>query len=219
MTLLIDGAELWFAATNCYIVAPDRGGPAVVIDAPPDVDAIVALLAKHDLTPVALLVTHGHVDHVGGAGGAVARTGIAAYLHPDDDFLAADPGAQLGAVFGVAMPGIEAFAPPERFVDLADGDRLNLAGLDFEVLHTPGHTPGHCCFLLRDEELLFSGDQLFAGSIGRTDLPGGDFDALMRSMATRVLTLPDDTGVLPGHGPTTTIGRERTTNPFILEFL
>lgn len=219
MTLLIDGAELWFAATNCYIVAPDRGGPAVVIDAPPDVDAIVALLAKHDLTPVALLVTHGHVDHVGGAGGAVARTGVAAYLHPDDDFLAADPGAQLGAVFGVAMPGIEAFAPPERFVDLADGDRLNLAGLDFEVLHTPGHTPGHCCFLLRDEELLFSGDQLFAGSIGRTDLPGGDFDALMRSMATRVLTLPDDTGVLPGHGPTTTIGRERTTNPFILEFL
>lgn len=219
MTLLIDGAELWFAATNCYIVAPDRGGPAVVIDAPPDVDAIVALLAKHDLTPVALLVTHGHVDHVGGAGGAVARTGVAAYLHPDDDFLAADPGAQLGAVFGIAMPGIEAFAPPERFVDLADGDRLNLAGLDFEVLHTPGHTPGHCCFLLRDEELLFSGDQLFAGSIGRTDLPGGDFNALMGSMETRVLTLPDDTGVLPGHGPTTTIGRERTTNPFILEFL
>lgn len=219
MTLLIDGAELWFAATNCYIVAPDRGGPAVVVDAPPDVDAIVALLARHDLTPVALLVTHGHVDHVGGAGGTVARTGVAAYLHPDDDFLAADPGAQLGAVFGIAMPGIEAFAPPERFVDLADGDRLNLAGLDFEVLHTPGHTPGHCCFLLRDEELLFSGDQLFAGSIGRTDLPGGDFNTLMRSMATRVLTLPDDTGVLPGHGPTTTIGRERTTNPFILEFL
>lgn len=219
MTLLIDGAELWLAATNCYIVAPDRGGPAVVIDAPPDVDAIVALLAKHDLTPVALLVTHGHVDHVGGAGGAVARTGVAAYLHPDDDFLAADPGAQLGAVFGVAMPGIDTFAPPERFVDLADGDRLNLAGLDFEVLHTPGHTPGHCCFLLRDEELLFSGDQLFAGSIGRTDLPGGDFNALMRSMETRVLGLPDDTGVLPGHGPTTTIGRERTTNPFILEFL
>jgi glyoxylase-like metal-dependent hydrolase (beta-lactamase superfamily II) len=219
MTLLIDGAELWLAATNCYIVAPDRGGPAVVIDAPPDVDAIVALLAKHDLTPVALLVTHGHVDHVGGAGGAVARTGVAAYLHPDDDFLAADPGAQLGAVFGVAMPGIGTFAPPERFVDLADGDRLNLAGLDFEVLHTPGHTPGHCCFLLRDEELLFSGDQLFAGSIGRTDLPGGDFNALMRSMETRVLRLPDDTGVLPGHGPTTTIGRERTTNPFILEFL
>jgi glyoxylase-like metal-dependent hydrolase (beta-lactamase superfamily II) len=219
MTLLIDGAELWFAATNCYIVAPDRGGPAVVIDAPPDVDAIVALLAKHDLTPVALLVTHGHIDHVGGAGGAVARTGVAAYLHPDDDFLAADPGAQLGAVFGVAMPGIATFAPPERFVDLADGDRLNLAGLDFDVLHTPGHTPGHCCFLLRGEELLFSGDQLFAGSIGRTDLPGGDFNALMRSMETRVLGLPDDTGVLPGHGPTTTIGRERTTNPFILEFL
>ena len=87
------------------------------------------------------------------------------------------------------------------------------------MLHTPGHTPGHCCFLLRGEELLFSGDQLFAGSIGRTDLPGGDFNVLMRSMETRVLGLPDDTGVLPGHGPTTTIGRERTTNPFILEFL
>jgi len=219
MAPLIDGAELWFALTNCYIVAPERGGPAVVVDAPPDVDAIAALLAKHDLTPVALLVTHGHVDHVGGAGGTVARTAAAAYLHPDDDFLAADPAAQLRAVFGIGVPGSDAMAPPERFVDLADGDRLQLAGLDFDVLHTPGHTPGHCCFLLRDEGILFSGDQLFAGSIGRTDLPGGDFDTLLRSMETKVLALADDTDVLPGHGPATTIGRERATNPFIVEFL
>ena len=219
MALLIDGAELWFALTNCYIVAPERGGPAVVIDAPPDVDAIAALLAKHDLMPVALLVTHGHVDHVGGAGGTVARTGVAAYLHPDDEFLAADPAAQLRSVFGMVLPGSEQFAPPEQFVDLSDGDRLHLAGLEFDVLHTPGHTPGHCCFFLRDEGLLFSGDQLFAGSIGRTDLPGGDFDTLMRSMETKIMALPDEVGVLPGHGPSTTVGQERATNPFILEFL
>lgn len=217
--MILTSAELWAAATNCYVIAPERGGPAVIIDAPPDVDAVVRLLTAHDLVPVALLVTHGHVDHAGGAAGVVERTGVSAYLHPDDDYLVSDPATQLRSIFGFVPPGAEEFAPPERYVDLAHGQHLAFAGFDFEVRHTPGHTLGHCVFVVQQEGLVFSGDQLFAGSIGRSDLPGGDFGTLMASMRTQVMTLPDETRVLPGHGPETTIGRERTVNPFILEYL
>ncbi len=217
--MILDSRPLWAAQTNCYVVAPDTDGPAVVVDAPPEPAAVAALLAKHRLSAVALLVTHGHVDHTGGAGAVAARTGAVAYLHPDDDWLASDPESQLRALFGI-VPGDPAdFAPPERFTDLADGDALELAGLRFGVLHTPGHTPGHCCFTLEGEGILFSGDQLFAGSIGRTDLPGGDYATLMRSMGTKVLPLPDDTDVLPGHGPATTLARERRSNPFLQELI
>ncbi len=220
-TLFIDSRSLWLAETNCYVVAPETGGPAVVIDAPPDPAGIGAILAKHDLTPVALLVTHGHIDHAGGAGGVVRSTGVPAYVHPDDDFMTLHPADQLRMLFGVAVDENRAapFAPPDHYEPLAGGQRLDLAGLAFEVLHTPGHTPGHCCFLLREEGVLFSGDQLFAGSIGRTDLPGGDYDTLMRSMTSQVLPLPEDTEVLPGHGPTTTLARERLINPFLQELL
>ena len=217
--MILTSAELWAAATNCYVIAPERGGPAVIVDAPPDVDAVARLLTAHDLAPVALLVTHGHVDHAGGAAGVVERTGVSAYLHPDDDYLVSDPATQLRSIFGFVPPGAEEFAPPERYVDLAHGQHLAFAGFDFEVRHTPGHTLGHCVFVVQQEGLMFSGDQLFAGSIGRSDLPGGDFGTLMASMRTQVMTLPDETRVLPGHGPETTIGRERTVNPFILEYL
>lgn len=201
--------------TNCYVIASEVGGQAVIVDAPPDIEAISALVKGHDFLPVALLVTHGHVDHAGGAGNVVERTGVTAYIHPDDDFLSADPETQLEAIFGFIPPGREQFAPPEQYSDLAHGDRLPLAGMTIEVRHTPGHTPGHCVFVVEEEGVLFSGDQLFAGSIGRTDLPGGDFKTLMQSMETEVLTLPDDTRVLPGHGPETTVGRERRVNPFL----
>jgi glyoxylase-like metal-dependent hydrolase (beta-lactamase superfamily II) len=144
----------------------------------------------------------------------VERTGVTAYLHPDDDWLASDPETQLQSIFGFVPPGMDQFAPPERYADLAHGDRLPLAGMTIEVRHTPGHTPGHCVFVV-EEGLLFSGDQLFAGSIGRTDLPGGDFETLMHSMETEVLSLSDETRVLPGHGPETTVGRERRANPFL----
>ncbi|MGF1668026.1 MAG: MBL fold metallo-hydrolase [Acidimicrobiia bacterium] len=210
--VLLDSDVLWLAQTNTWVIAPAPGGPAVVIDAPPDPAGIARLLAAHDLTPVALLLTHGHIDHMGGAE-SVRSLGALTYVHPDDDYLTLDPVGQMRALFGMVPPGD--YPAPAQRIELTDGVKVAAAGLDFEVRHTPGHTPGHCCFLLESEGWLFSGDQLFAGSVGRTDLPGGSWEQLLESMRTRVLDLPDDTRVLPGHGPETTIGRERRTNPFL----
>ncbi len=217
MSLLIDGRSLWLAETNCYVIAADTGGPCVVIDAPADMESIAALLAKNDLYPEALLLTHAHIDHAGGAGSFTDHWAVKAYLHPDDEWLAADPLSQLRSLFGGLIPEWldGGFDPPDAWMTLRHGTTLALAGIDLDVLHTPGHTPGHCCFHVSAEGVLFSGDQLFAGSIGRTDLPGGNYDQLMTSMVTQVLTLGDETRVLPGHGPATTIARERLTNPFL----
>lgn len=211
--MIIETAILWAAATNTYVVAPEPGGLAVVIDAPPDPPAILELLARHDLTPAAVLLTHGHIDHMGGAGRVAAATGAPAFMHADDDFLIQDPDTILRVLFGIEpVPGEYDL---HRYELLEDKAILELAGLELTVVHTPGHTPGHCCFVMEAAGVMFSGDQLFAGSIGRTDLPGGDFDQLMDSMRQRVLTYPDETDVLPGHGPRTTIGRERRSNPFL----
>ena len=211
--MIIESRELWVAATNTYVVAPERGGPAVVVDAPPDPDAVVDLLAKHDLTPVALLLTHGHFDHMGGAGGVMALTGTSSHMHPDDEYLVADPAEALRAMFGAPIePGS---LPRLEYEPLSDKQRLNLAGIAIDVVHTPGHTPGHCCFVIEEQGIMFSGDQLFAGSIGRTDLPGGSYEQLMESMRDRVMAYPEETDVLPGHGPQTTLGRERRSNPFL----
>jgi len=213
--VLIDGAPLWLAETNAWVMAREHGAPAIIVDAPPDPEGVAAVLSRHDLVPVAVLVTHGHVDHLGGAGGLTRRYAVSAYLHPDDEWLAADPVAQLRALWGMVPPG--EYTPPDRYESLAHGSVLALAGFAVEVVHTPGHTPGHCCFHVAAEGILFSGDQLFAGSIGRTDLPGGDYETLMRSMAERVVTLAPETTVFPGHGPTTTLARELATNPFLEE--
>ncbi len=210
--MLIDHRVLWFAATNCWVIAPESGGPCVVVDAPPDPSGIARLLADHDLYPEALLLTHGHIDHMGGAGAAAKASPVATWVHPDDDFLTLDPLGQLRALMGFVDDGD--YEPPARRSALRHGMTLDAAGLSLDVLHTPGHTPGHCCFLLPEDGILFSGDQLFAGSIGRTDLPGGNTAQLAASMRDRVMPLGDDVRVLPGHGPETTIGRERTTNPF-----
>jgi len=216
--VLIESRTLWYFGTNTYVVAPGRGEPAVIVDAPPDPQGIGDLLAEFDLTPVALLLTHGHIDHAGGVDG-VAGTGVVAYIHPDDIDMARHPGEQLRALLGAQASGFEGPAVSAPFVDLSDGQILDLAGVSMSVIHTPGHTPGHCCFHLDAAGVLFSGDQLFAGSIGRTDLPGGSYDELMTSMKEKVLPLPSETRVLPGHGPSTTLAAERISNPFLQEII
>lgn len=210
--MILLSRQLWLAQTNTYLLAAERGGPGVIIDAPPDPEAILDMVDEADILPAALVLTHGHIDHMGGAETVAERTGADVYVHRDDDFLTRDPETQLRSLFGMVPPGD--FRSPEHVTDLVDGKTLEVGGTELEVVHTPGHTPGHCCFLVAAEGLLFAGDQLFAGSIGRTDLPGGDLEALARSMRDRVMSLEDETRVLPGHGPETTVGQERRGNPF-----
>ena len=201
----------WVAETNAYIVSNDEG-VAVLIDAPPDPGLIGQHLARLDLAVVGIVLTHGHVDHTGGAGALAAASGAVTYVHADDDFLTLHPTRQLHAIFGTAPPG--SYEVPETIEYLEHKQKLNLAGVGLEVRHTPGHTPGHVCLYWEDQGMLFTGDQLFAGSVGRTDLPGGSWEQLLVSMRDQVMTLDDEVDVLPGHGPETTVGRERATNPF-----
>ena len=219
--MLIEGLPLWVAATNAWIVAPSgSGGECVLIDAPPDPTSIIERLQHHGLRLVALLNTHGHVDHIGGVKEVVKAQDhdIAVHIHDHDRHMLMDPIGTSG-VMGRYLYDLDV-SPPELVYGLDDGQKVSGAGMTFTALHTPGHTQGSVCFLMEVEgepPVLFSGDHLFAGSIGRTDLPGGDFDMLMESMAEKILPMRDDVHVLPGHGQTTTVGHERRTNPFLLE--
>jgi glyoxylase-like metal-dependent hydrolase (beta-lactamase superfamily II) len=203
----------WAAQTNAYIVHDGHDGVATLVDVPPDPERIGEVVQQLGLTVGSVLLTHGHVDHSGGAGEISARHGSEVFVHPDDDFLTLHPEEQLMQIFGMKPPG--SYDVPEKLTDLEDGQILDLGGIRFETRHTPGHTPGHCCFYVEAEGTLFSGDQLFAGSVGRTDLPGGSTSQLLESMSSKVLTLDDHVRVLPGHGPETTIGTERSSNPFL----
>ena len=221
--MLIEGMSLWLAGTNAWIVtASGPGAECVLIDAPPDPQAVLDRLAHHGLRLVALLSTHGHVDHVGGIGSVVHAQDhdVPVHIHDDDRHMLLDPVGTSGD-FGafLAREGLD-LRPPELIYGLDDGQRVSGGGLTFTALHTPGHTKGSVCFLLEVEgeaPVLFSGDHLFQGSIGRTDLPGGSFEELMASMAEKILPLDDAVHVLPGHGGVTTIGQERRFNPFLLE--
>lgn len=210
--MIIETFPTWAFETNAYVVADEPGGKAIIIDAPPEPVEVGNYLATKNLAVAGIVLTHGHVDHMGGASSLSRSTGGAVWVHKDDDFLTKHPREQLRSIFGMDPPGD--FDPPIEPERLRHGAVLDLGVSPLEVRLTPGHTPGHCCLYLRDEGVLFSGDQLFAGSVGRTDFPRGSFEDLMASMREQVMTLPDDVEVLPGHGPATTIGRERLTNPF-----
>jgi hydroxyacylglutathione hydrolase len=220
--VLVTGFPAAAFGTNCYVVSTAPGADCIVVD--PGIDVVReldALLAEHRLRPVAVLLTHGHVDHTFSVTPVCGARDIPAYIHPGDRELLADPAKGFGVATQAMFRGRLQWTEPDDVRPLRDGEVVPLAGLEFTIDHAPGHTPGSVMFRVpgqdRTAQICFSGDVLFAGSIGRTDLPGGDYQAMMRSLAAKVLPLPDDTTVLPGHGPATTIGRERARNPFLQE--
>jgi len=224
--VLIAGFPAGPWGTNCFVVSTGPGAECVVVDPGKDAASGVAdVVREHKLKPVAVLVTHGHIDHMWCVAPVAGSYSATAWIHPDDRHLLSNPMAGISPeTAGMLLGGDYEFAEPDDVAELADGQTLVLAGLELVVDHTPGHTPGSVAFrtayVERDvSEVMFSGDLLFAGSIGRTDLPGGDHPTMLRSLRERVLPLPDDVVVLPGHGEQTSIGRERATNPFLLDLV
>ena len=206
--------------TNCYLVAPAAGEECVIVDPGHEAaSGVEELIREHRLKPVAVLLTHGHIDHVASVVPVCGATGVPAWIHPEDRYMMADPEKALGRSLGQQLMGSLTVGEPDDVRELTDGSVLDLAGLKLTVDHAPGHTKGSVTFRTPAAEdippVLFSGDLLFAGSIGRTDLPGGDSGAIMRSLARVCLPLDDATVVLSGHGSQTTIGRERATNPYL----
>jgi hydroxyacylglutathione hydrolase len=193
--------------TNCWLLASEDGDEAVVVDPGFDPPAVQALLNAAGRAPVAILATHAHLDHVGEAGDLAG--GVPVYVHEADAAAFTDEPAWNA---GFDNP----LAPVKDLRTFTGGDTLTFAGLTIEVMHTPGHTPGHCCFRVPGEAVVLSGDLVFAGSIGRSDFANSDPIAMQRSLHA-FLALPDEMPVLPGHGPDTTVGRERASNPFLRE--
>src|SRR5919201_960143 len=220
--MLVAGFPAGMFQTNCWLAASGPGQEAVVIDPGQDaLPGIQELCRRHRLKPVAALVTHGHLDHMWTVAPLADGYGIPAWIHPRDRHLLTDPGAGLAPETRPLLGELR-FAEPDDVRELTDGQVLELAGLRLIADHTPGHTPGHVTFRTTgagrpaEPGRLFSGDLVFAGSVGRADLPGGDPAQLFDSIARRFLPLPDETLVLPGHGPATSVGRERATNPFLV---
>ncbi|HEY8341245.1 MAG TPA: MBL fold metallo-hydrolase [Egibacteraceae bacterium] len=220
MTLETLTLGLWQA--NCHLLGDRDSGAAVVVDPGQDgAPAVAARLQALGLRAEAVLLTHGHLDHLWSAPELAAELDVPVFLHDDDRWLWDNPAAGFGDVPLRALEdelGLRWDPDPSRLEPIRDGQSLRLGGLRFVVRHTPGHTPGSCVFLtddLGDDPVLLSGDLLFAGSVGRTDLPGGSWDQEMASLARVVLPLDDATVVLPGHGPATTVGAERVGNPYL----
>jgi hydroxyacylglutathione hydrolase len=194
---------------NCTVLGDEASGEAMVVDPGDNIPQILALLQKHKLQLKQIVVTHGHIDHVGGALRLKKATGAPIILNQNDLPQLEMMDVQAGWL-GIEPPDV---APPDASAE--DGMMVGIAGHAAQVLFTPGHTQGSICLHFAPESLLLAGDTLFAGSIGRTDLPGGDSRLILRSLHERVLTLPDATRVIPGHGPATTIGEERESNPYL----
>jgi hydroxyacylglutathione hydrolase len=218
--VLIAGFPAGSFAANCYIVAAAPGEQCLIIDPGQDAaDGIDEIITRYRLQPAAVLLTHGHIDHIWSVAPVCGAKNIPAYIHPDDRALLTDPARGLSLLAGQLVFGGLTFTEPDDVRELADAAVLDLAGVQVGVDHAPGHTPGSVTFRLpaagTEPGTLFSGDLLFAGSIGRTDLPGGDYATILDSLARVCLRLPDETGVLAGHGPQTTIGAERRSNPFL----
>lgn len=196
---------VWDEAGNCTFIDPGCSSTA-------EIDALVQTVSRKGLKPVCIMLTHGHFDHILGTARLARHFGnIPIYMHPADRFTL-ENNEYFCRWFGAPMP--EAF----ETVDVKEGSVIEVGNLHFEVIETPGHTVGGVCYLERSEKILFSGDTLFAGAIGRTDHPGGDYDKLMESIFTRLLHLEGDTKVIPGHGPCSDISTERMTNPFLMPF-
>lgn len=211
--------------TNCYVVATGPGSECVVID--PGMDAlsgVVDVVAEQRLKPVAVLLTHGHLDHMFSVTPVCRTYDATCWIHPQDRALLADPmramSLETHAMLQQLTGTTTTFTEPDAVAELTDGADVHVAGLTFNAIHAPGHTPGSVMFSTPYAEddvdsLVFSGDVLFAGAIGRTDLPGGDHEAMLNSLRTKVLPLSDAAVVLPGHGPQTSIARERAGNPYL----
>lgn len=194
---------------NCSIVGDESTHEAMVIDPGDDVEAVMEIVRRHGLEVKQIVVTHAHLDHIGGATKIKQLTGAPILLNQNDQQLLRMLDLQ-ASWLGMRPPGTVAIDQSP-----AAGDKVKAGGLEAKVLHTPGHTEGSICLYFEPEKRLIAGDTLFAGGIGRTDLPGGSYDKIMRSLHDSVLALPDETVVIPGHGPLTTIGEERESNPFL----
>jgi hydroxyacylglutathione hydrolase len=196
---------------NCSVIGDETTREAMVIDPGDDIEDVLALIEKHNLKVKQIVVTHAHIDHVGGAMKLRAATGAPILLNQNDSALLKMLDVQ-AAWIGVKNPG-------QVDIDhsIGQADTLRTGSLTADVIHTPGHTEGSICLYFQAESKLIAGDTLFAGSIGRTDLPGGSMEKIIRSLHEKVMALPDDTLVVPGHGPLTTIGEERESNPFLVK--
>ena len=204
-------------ATNCWIIADKTGGECVIVDpGMPDVsDTVAMVLNEHKLKPVAAIITHGHLDHTFSIVPIANGYDIPAYIHSEDRGLLLHPERAHGAEFLATLSAME-FSEPSDVRELRHGAEVEMLGMKFQAIHAPGHTRGSLMFNV-NQEVLISGDVLFAGAIGRTDLPSGSAEAMQETLVNKVLTLPDDLRVLPGHGPDTYIGHEKRTNPYLID--